>query len=318
MEVGDRGGLSTCGVKLHGMGLALARVKDIRRLARSQKGLVRRADLKELGLSRDAIATLVRHELLFRLTPQVFAIEPAGHEERVVAAVLQAGPGAALSHGAAARRWGLPGFERAEIEVSVGPRRPVPRTTLGVARRSRVLASGEVVTLRGVATTSLPRTMVDLAARLDRGRLSECLQWAARAKLLRLPADLARFRTARLPGMGHLRRALVDHCGQPVLESWLEDRFLALIRANGFPPPATQTRVRIGPHAFRLDFAWPELRLVAEVDGYGTHSTRAEQQHDARRRTLLTVGGARVVVFTYDHIVHDPGFVVEQLRALLS
>jgi very-short-patch-repair endonuclease len=68
----------------------------------------------------------------------------------------------------------------------------------------------------------------------------------------------------------------------------------------------------------RVDFTWPASRLIVEVNGHRSHSTREQLQRDEQRRTELTLIGYRVVVFTYDDVVGRPDWVTGQVRLLLA
>lgn len=298
------------------------RLGDIHELAARQEGLVRRQQLNELGVSRGVLAALVRRGLLHRLTPQVLMVGVAKPtwRQQAIAAVWQAGTGAVLSHGAAARWWKLPGYGEAPVKVTVGPRRARPRTTVGTVVRSCRLLDDEVVKDGLMRVVSVPRVLIDLAPSLNRDQLEELVQAAARGGLLRLPRDLPAFHLDGRHYQAHLAGLLREACHRRELESWLEERFLRLLVANGFPAPITQHRVRVGSQGFRLDFSWPSLGLVVEVDGYATHSTRSQQTADAERRNLLTSTstGVRLLVFTYDHVVYRPDVVLDQLRTIFS
>ena len=63
-------------------------------------------------------------------------------------------------------------------------------------------------------------------------------------------------------------------------QSTLEDRFLRLCARHRIPRPLAQQGRRP-----RLDFVWPEQRVVVEVDGWEAHRTRARSSTTARRRT---------------------------------
>ena len=53
---------------------------------------------------------------------------------------------------------------------------------------------------------------------------------------------------------------------------------------------------RGGP--YRVDNIWEEVRVIAEVSGHRTHSTRWAHQADAERRARLEVAGWTVREFT--------------------
>jgi very-short-patch-repair endonuclease len=50
-------------------------------------------------------------------------------------------------------------------------------------------------------------------------------------------------------------------------DSNLERRFLTLAQRAGLPRPETQAEI----HGHRVDFYWPELKLVVETDGLTYH-----------------------------------------------
>ena len=78
-------------------------------MAAGQHGVVDLADLRACGLSKQAVSQRVAAGRLFPLYRGVFATGHANlpFEAWCLAAVLACGPGAALSHFAAAVLWGL-------------------------------------------------------------------------------------------------------------------------------------------------------------------------------------------------------------------
>jgi very-short-patch-repair endonuclease len=73
--------------------------------------------------------------------------------------------------------------------------------------------------------------------------------------------------------------------------------------------------LRDSREAYELDVFWPEQRLVAEVDGYAYHSSRAAFERDRARDAHLTALGYRVMRFTWRQIVHAPEVVIARLAA---
>lgn len=73
-------------------------------------------------------------------------------------------------------------------------------------------------------------------------------------------------------------------------ESWVRYRLIE----DGFPIPEVNWRiVQDGREVFRIDLAWPELRIALEYDGYETHLGRTEQdqarQCELERRGWIVV-----------------------------
>lgn len=108
--------------------------------------------------------------------------------------------------------------------------------------------------------------------------------------------------------------ALIDLGG----ESKLERRFLALVRRAGLPRPQLQRIYRSGRRTIaRVDAEFAD-GLIVELDGHGTHASRAQRQRDAQRRTELTLLGKHVITFTYDDVYGRPQWMLEALRATRS
>ena len=84
-------------------------------------------------------------------------------------------------------------------------------------------------------------------------------------------------------------------------DSPLEDAFLALCDDHGIPRPLVQAVVE----GHRVDFCWPERRLIVETDGYEYHGTRAAFERDRAKDAQLTVRGWRVLRFTEPQVRED-------------
>jgi very-short-patch-repair endonuclease len=62
-------------------------------------------------------------------------------------------------------------------------------------------------------------------------------------------------------------------------------------------------------NGFRVDFFWPGLGLVVEVDGLRYHRTPAQQARDRLRDQSHTAAGCTELRFTYAQIRYDPDHV---------
>jgi very-short-patch-repair endonuclease len=78
-----------------------------------------------------------------------------------------------------------------------------------------------------------------------------------------------------MDGVKRLRRVL-DRRTFALTDSELERRFLRLVNRARLPLPKTQQRV----NGFRVDFLWPEFRLIVETDGLRYHRTAPQQSRD--------------------------------------
>jgi very-short-patch-repair endonuclease len=68
----------------------------------------------------------------------------------------------------------------------------------------------------------------------------------------------------------------------------------------------------------RADFGWPEALLIAEIDGFGPHSSRSVFQRDRTRQNALVNAGWLVLRFTVDDIRLRPEMVVDVIRKALA
>ncbi len=292
--------------------------------AGQQLGLIRQADLDELGATRKQARTLTDCGLLVREGRGVYrhvGFERTYHQ-RVLIAAWVAGTGAAVSHLAAARLWSFDGIGAGAVEVSV-PLPRNPRLVVGRVHRVRDLAPADVTTQGLIPLTNPARTLLDCAPRLLPCQMEEALDGACRRNQLDLSTlerTLEGLRRSGRPGVARLA-ALLDRPERARdEESWLESAFIRLLRDAGLPLPRLQVEVVSGPNGkrYRLDGTYDEHDLVVEVDGHATHATRRQRQADAERDARLVAAGRRVVRFTYEDIVERPGYVVSTIATLLG
>ncbi|NLF04839.1 MAG: hypothetical protein GX593_07575 [Actinomycetales bacterium] len=167
-------------------------------IARSQNRCVTTRDCVAAGLSRKRFGWLVRHGHWQRVHRAVYVVHggPPSWRERARAALLYAGPGAALSHDSAAYLRGLIGDPPRIIEVSVpASRTGDPSRGLRVHRRGHMPPSfGRLV------STSIEHTALDLVHRARSvddvvGSLTEAYRrHASRRELRELVASRPRLR----------------------------------------------------------------------------------------------------------------------------
>lgn len=107
----------------------------------------------------------------------------------------------------------------------------------------------------------------------------------------------------RHPHVCRARRVL--RLCDPQAGSVLESLTRVLFHDAGLPAPHTQLPLDGG--RIRVDFAWPEARLVVEVDGVRWHP---DPPRDQARDNRLAVLGWRVLRFTWGQVVHQPDLVL--------
>ena len=288
--------------------------RAIAELAAKQRGVITRAQLLELGLTRTTIDNWVKHSRLHPLYRGVFLL---GHPRpiagaRNLAAVLACGRGAVLSHLSAAGLWRLLPGREGDVDVTVPGRNPGRRRGIRV-HRVNGLDRRDVRKLGGIPITSPARTIFDVAAVVRRRELEQALAEAYARRLARRSDFVSLLaRRSSLPGTRALRALLDD--GTPALtRSQAEERLLALIRRAELPAP--EINVRIGRD--EVDFMWRDQRLIVEVDGFRFHSSRSAFEHDRRRDAELSSQGFRVIRITWRQIVDRPEALIARLAKAL-
>jgi len=253
----------------------------IGRLAERQHGVVARRQLLAAGLTREAIAHRTRVGRLSCLHRGVYAV---GHrllspEARWMAAVLAAGPKAVLSHRSAAALWGIRPCRGGNVDVTTSSsRRQRPGITWHVAN----LPADEITSLAAIPVTTVPRTLLDLAAVLDQRGIERALNQAEVRRYvdhLSLPALLERYPRRR--GAGTIRVILAaGGVGTTLTRSELEERFLRLVVNRGLPQPELNVPIAVRGRFVEVDCLWHRSRVIAELDGRAVHGTAAAFERD--------------------------------------
>jgi very-short-patch-repair endonuclease len=270
-------------------------------LAGRQHGVVGRAQLLAAGGEPTAIKRRVQAGRLHLLYRGVYAVgHPALTQSgRWMAATLATG--GVLSHRSAGALWCIRRWQ-GRIDVTT---RWARRAQSGLLLHRAVLAPDEITVRDGIPVTTPARTLLDLAGVLQRHQLQQAIN---EAEILRLqgPHQLSsRYPTKR--GTRALRAlAPPTHTKRD-----LEARFHTFLDDRRFPPPQTNTLIE----GKEVDVAWPEPRLIIELDSWEYHRTRQAFEDDRQRDRHLAARGWRVIRVTWRDL-DDPDALEEELRAL--
>jgi len=306
----EAGGLSRCGWHVD---------RVLAELAEAQHGVVARSQLLAAGIGRRAIGGRLERGALHLVHRGVYAVGHArlSRHARWMAAALACGPGTALSHRSASELWGLRDRWGSAIEVT--------RTTHVRARRQIVahqsaLPADERTVVVEIPVTTVPRTILDLAAVASRRQVERALNEVEVQGLtdrLSIPDLLERY--PRRPGSAVLRALLGDHAGsRGVTKSELEERFVSLLDSHGFPRPRLNADLSVGGRFFSVDCLWAEQRLIVELDGRAVHGTHRAFESDRERDRMLTAGGWRVMRITWRHLRNQAPAVATDLHKALT
>jgi hypothetical protein len=246
-----------------------------------QAGVVTRAQLVRGGVGKQEIRRRTRRRELVRVHPRVYVTHtgPLTWEQRAWAAVLYAGPGAALCAESldASRR------DAAPIHVAIDQRRRVvpvagvvlhrvtglSQQTLPGSRPPRLRLEDNALMTASAASTELD-VIAALGAPLGRRTISAGMLAAA---------------LARHPRMRHRRfiAAVIDDLSAGAC-SVLEHAYLLRVeRAHGLPT-ATRQALRVASDGLQYrDVAYETFGLVVELDGRLGHDSWEGRGRDADR-----------------------------------
>ncbi len=282
------------------------RATTVARIAACQHGRITVEQLRDAGFDKYRVRRWVADGRLHAEHRGVYAV---GHPGRstlsdYMSAVLAAGSGAHLSHGAAAHL----------LRLTRGAPPPAEVTFAGVAARRRPgvrihrvreLHPLDVARHEGIPVTIVPRILLDLAPFLAPAALTRACHEAwihHRTGPPQIAACIAR--NPHKPGAARLRTAL----GADVTLSELEDRFLLVLRDHNIELP----RTNVDHAGDKVDCHWPALRLTIELLSFRFHGTRHAYEQDVARRRRSTH-----VAFTYGDVFERPKATAAEVAALV-
>jgi very-short-patch-repair endonuclease len=193
-----------------------------------------------------------------------------------------------------------------------------PRSADGVrgivVHRPRIVLADDTLIDERLRVASPARVLLDLAAGSSRRTLERAID-QAEVRRLHVPIEALLKRCTRRRGARLLRAVLEWHvAGSTITESEAEEAFLAIVRQAGLPDPIPQCHV----YGRRRDFAWPNHRLVVEIDGRAFHDTATAFEVDRIRDNELTLAGWTLLRFTRRRVVFEPAAVQTDLARVLG
>ena len=289
-------------------------------LLRAQRGVISAEQARHCGLTPGTVRGLVRRGEWRRLWHGAYVASswwPERREDqhlvRCRALLLVLPDGAVLSHVSAAVAHGLAiAWQKSldEVHVTVPPGVNVPRRPgLRVHRISRPVLVGAT---QGLRVTAPARTVVDVGCLGDVAQAVACADSALRRwPRLDLQSPLVGQR-----GCGTAARAVALADGRA--ETALESLARLLWHQAGLPAPVLQAVVVLeGTFVGRVDFLWPEARVIVEVDGMGKYADSGEISREKQRQNKLVMAGYVVLRFTWADVVRRPEQTADVVRRAL-
>ncbi|MCP2194552.1 endonuclease domain-containing protein [Williamsia deligens] len=294
-----------------------------------------RAELEVMGCTRARLGAVLREGVLVSVGPGYYmhadAVGPFPENTHLAlakAVVAGMASSTALAGVTAAINHGLPvvgaDLSRVQLARPGGTASGTQRSSVSVLRRN--VAEEELVYRAGTLTTSVARTVVDLACGAAE-RTAVIVGDAALRRQLCTREDLAATLAALGPVHGRRRARVVldvlDRRAESPLESWSR---LVLDR-SGLPRPDLQ-RVILAPggrRVARVDFFWEEFGLVGECDGMGKYfgeysekSAREVLDEEKFRAQDLVDLGFVVVRWNWGELVHRPDVVIARIERAIN
>ncbi len=232
-----------------------------------------------------------------------------------------------ISHASAAVLHGLPVSPHSLAKVhAMWPFSPGRRATSNIHPHRGRLLDIDGVAVDGVAVTSVPRTLFDLARADDPRTAVAAADWALRTAACTrddLAAVVARYATT--PGRSRVGRILgfADGRSESVGESHARVVFAQL----GLPDPDVQTDIVgvDGTICARVDFDFSIMRTIAEFDGrikYGALLRTGQTASDAvfaekLREDRIRETGRQVVRVVWDDLAR-PALLLRRFGAAFT
>lgn len=290
-------------------------------LFEGQHGVIHRRQAVGAGLSVDAIQRRIKRGDWLIVLPGTYRLSgaPVTWHQRVMAAVLWAGPGAIASHRTAAALWTLPGFPPATIEVTTSRRLSAPGI---VVHRGRLDARIDVSTHSGIPVTSPHRTIIDLCAVTPPVKVERALDAVMVRGLGEVSfiwRQLNRLGSVGRRGCAQLRSMLAERSERlHHAASDSETALHQLLRKAGIGGWSPQVEIFDGDDfVARPDVVFQDLRIVIEVDSWSWHADKKKRREDVRRQNWLERLGWTVLRFFWEDVMHDPAYVLGEVSKAL-
>lgn len=258
-------------------------------------GLMRGAQLRELGVGSHAFGALVRSGLLVCLRRGIYvegsmwrdATAEARYRMFVRATAMEIGPGWVVSHLSAAALHGLPLIGNWPSTTHTSGTRLTGGSSSRHLTTHRVHDLDHVVVIDGVTVTSLIRTLIDVAStqpflvgvtmcdhvlHVEQRRMRTLSSRHRGPNLTLTPHDLAEELARVRPSKGLKMAERVIEFATPLAESPGESLSRVRLLELGFEIPELQTAfVDLNGEDRRVDYFWRGIRKIGEFDGQGKY-----------------------------------------------
>jgi very-short-patch-repair endonuclease len=290
-----------------------------------QHAMITLNQLGDLKVTRHQREHLLATGQLVRIARDVYRVNgaPSTWQGRIAAAQLAAGPDAVVSHRSAAALYELDGFDQQRVVHLSLPLGRAPRTPSDV--RVHRCKDHDLIAVRrrqNIPVTDPARLVLGLYAGEPNPEVARRGLFSVRKKKLatwtELDDCLRRHARQGRRGIAGLRAdmALYRRIGCP--ETSFEDAIARLLMEAGLPEPEVQHWVTTPGGRYRVDVAYPGVRVGIEGKSRRDHLTDEAFESDPVRDTNLAIAGWIVIHVTWAQLHDDPEGAVRRIRRALQ
>jgi hypothetical protein len=286
--------------------------------------------LRTNGKSPAQIRTMIRNGVVVPIgrgsyvssaVAKQFAVVPNGdHALRVAAALVRNGRHCAASHESAALLHNIALIAEQVAEVTIttwsGGRSGHRH---GVHTYAKAMPAAHITRKFGLPVTTAARTVLDLATSLTFPEGVVAADSALHQGLTTV-AELWHVAGECRHRRGGDQAARVADFVDGLAESPLESLARVVFADGGLPPPKLQVPITSAERQFigRVDFLWPEFKVVVEVDGAAKYDLDPQRARtELWRDKALRRAGYEVIHFSWAEITRQPEQVIAAIWAAL-
>lgn len=286
-------------------------------LGRRQHGPVAVRQAVGLGVPRTTFADHVRREGWERPFPGVAVLPGArlDHRVRARAAALAVGAGAVVTGPSALHLHGIVDEPPVRVDLVVGATRRARELDKVRIARSRTLREDDHAEHDGVRVAGPPRAVLDAARRAGTSQLRGWLTDGRQRRLLDVAEVAGRAaRAVSARGRGRVLAACAE-VGASGADSILVAEVERRLLAEGFHIDVPPRAVEVVGRTLHPDLTLCGLPVGIEVDGFGTHSSRAALDIDQRKHNAYALVGWVMLRVGWTRMSQDWDGFVSELRA---
>ncbi len=291
-------------------------------LAASQHGCFTQQQAADNGVGRRQLDRATAEGLVTREFPRTLRFTGAPPTWRSRLWAVTHSTGGTASHRAAGRLLDHDGFALAPLEITVARGRLPSIKEVIVHRWTDPQPALDHVIIDGIPCTNAAATLAQLGAVVPQSVVERTLDEALRrgTSLRWIQRTVERLHRPGPSGTGKLIRVLADERRSGRLpDSWFERLTQRILLAADVPAPSLQHQVRVDSGStYRLDMAWPVLKVGLECHSRRYHFGPLKEAADHRRDLELAASGWEVLYMTWEHRRHPETFVPLLARTLAT